>query len=120
MFVHLNTHSIYSAMKGLLSLSDLMNLSKISSMDKLALTDVNGMWGFIKFIQNCRGSDIQPIAGANLITDRDEVVVLVENKYGYENLCRSVSAVHEDPRQSVVKILKKHFSGLFILSLIHI
>ena len=116
MFVHLNTHSIYSAMKGLLSLSDLINLSKVLSMDKLALTDVNGLWGFINFIQCCRSSDIKPIAGANLITDRDEVVVLVENKYGYENLCRSISAVHENPRQSVVDILKKYFSGLFVLS----
>ena len=116
MFVHLNAHSVYSPMRGLLSLPDLMNLSRSNGMDTLALTDVNGMWGFIRFVQHCKDAGIQPIAGVNLITDKDEAVLLAENQSGYENICRAVSAVHDDPNNSISDILKSRMSGFFVLS----
>ena len=108
MFIHLNMHSIYSAMRGLLSLPDLMRLAKARSMDTLALTDVNGIWGFVHFIQHCRDAEIKPIAGVNLITNKDEVILLVENQYGYENLCRVISTIHDNPDQEIADILKKY------------
>ena len=116
MFVHLNIHSIYSSMKGLLSLSEIINLAKSYSMDTLALTDVNGMWGFIRFVQICRDSNIKPIAGVNLITDYQEVLILVENQTGYENLCRIISDAHDNPDYNLCNTLKKYHSGLFILA----
>jgi len=116
MFVHLNTHSVYSPMRGLLSLPDLVNLSHSCGMDNLALTDVNGMWGFIHFVQHCKDAGLSPIAGTNLITEKDEVILLAESQYGYENMCRSVSAVHNDPDQLIDNILEKRHPGLFVLS----
>ena len=116
MFVHLNTHSIYSPMRGLLSLPDLVNLSRSCGMDTLALTDVNGMWGFIRFVQHCKDAGIYPIAGTNLITKTDEMVLLAESQYGYENMCRAVSAVHDSADRSVAENLKKNCAGLFVLS----
>ena len=116
MFIHLNTHSVYSPMRGLLSLSDLVDLSRSYGMDTLALTDVNGMWGFIRFVQHCRDAEINPIAGVNLITEKNKAVLLAENQYGYENICRAVSAVHDDPSQSVADIVKHRATGLFVLS----
>ena len=116
MFIHLNTHSVYSPMRGLLSLSDLVDLSRSYGMDTLALTDVNGMWGFIRFVQHCRDAEINPIAGVNLITEKNKAVLLAENQYGYENICRAVSAVHDDPSQSVADIVKYRATGLFVLS----
>jgi len=85
-------------------------------MDTLALTDVNGMWGFIRFVQHCKDAGMFPIAGTNLITEKDEVVLLAENQFGYENICRAVSAVHDDPSRSVVDIVHPLSSGLFILA----
>ena len=41
MFVHLNIHSIYSPMKGLITLNRLMKLANYYNMNTLALTDVN-------------------------------------------------------------------------------
>ena len=116
MFVHLNTHSIYSAMKGLLSLPDLMDFAKSYDMDTLALTDVNGLFGFIRFVQHCHEAGIKAIAGVNLITSKDEVILLVENQYGYENLCRIISSIHDNSDQEISDILKKHSSGLFMLA----
>ncbi|SVC83179.1 uncharacterized protein METZ01_LOCUS336033, partial [marine metagenome] len=103
-------------MRGLLSLPDLMNLTRSHGMDTLALTDVNGMWGFIRFVQHCRDAGINPIAGVNLITEKDEAVLLAENQHGYENICRAVSAVHDDPSQSLADLVKSRVSGLFVLS----
>ena len=100
-------------MQGLLSLSDLMNLSQSHGMDTLALTDVNGMWGFIRFVQHCKDAGIRPIAGTNLITENDDVILLAENQYGYENMCRAVSAVHDNSKQSITDILEKQLAGLY-------
>ena len=102
-------------MRGLLSLSDIMNLAKSFSMDTLALTDVNGMWGFIRFVQHCRSSGINPIAGVNLITNKQEILILVENQNGYENLCRIISDLHDHPNRDIPDILKQYYSGLFVL-----
>ena len=67
-------------MNGLLSLSDLIDLCKTSFMDKIALTDINGLWGFIRFVQAAHQQNISPIAGSNIITALDEAVILVENQ----------------------------------------
>ena len=115
MFVHLNTHSIYSPMRGLLSLPEMMDLAKSCSMGTLALTDVNGLWGFIRFVQHCRSYRINPIAGVNLITNKQEVLILVENQHGYENLCRIISSMHDDPNRDIPDILRKYHSGVFVL-----
>jgi error-prone DNA polymerase len=93
-------------MNGLLSLNDLIKLCKKSSMKKIALTDVNGLWGFIRFVQSARNYDIDPIAGSNIITAMDEIVILVENQNGYENLCRILSDVHKNFNQPITNIIK--------------
>jgi len=116
MFIHLNIHSIYSAMRGLLSLPDLMNAAKSYDMDTLALTDVNGLFGFIHFVQHCHEAGVKAIAGVNLMTITDEVIILVENQYGYENLCRIISSIHDNSDQDISDILKKYSSGLFMLA----
>jgi len=116
MFVHLNTHSVYSTMRGLLSLQDLIYNAKSCYMNTLALTDVNGLWGFIRFVQCCHEANIKPIAGVNLITSQDEVVLLVENQNGYENLCRIVSAIHDNSDQKISDVLEEYSLGLFVLA----
>jgi error-prone DNA polymerase len=93
-----------------------MNLSQSNGMDTLALTDVNGMWGFIRFVQHCKDAGIRPIAGTNLITGNDDLILLAENQYGYENMCRVVSAAHDDPNQSAADILEKRLAGIFVLA----
>ena len=103
-------------MRGLLSLPDLVDLSHSYGIDTLALTDVNGMWGFIRFVQHCKNAGLSPIAGTNLITEKDEALLFAASQYGYENICRSVSAVHNDPNQFIADILKKRCTGLFVLS----
>ena len=103
-------------MRGLISFDALMKIAKYNKMDTLALTDINGMWGFIKYVQHCKSHNILPIAGTNLITNKEDIILLVENKNGYENICRLISAVHENPNIKVEDILRLYSSGIFILS----
>mgnify|MGYP001156955405 FL=1 len=116
MFSHLNIHSVYSPMRGLLSLTDIMNLSRSHGMKTLALTDVNGMWGFVRFVQHCKENGVSPIAGTNLVNKTGEVILLAESQHGYENMCRAISAVHSNTNYCLSEILKGNCTGLFVLS----
>ena len=78
MFINLNIHSVYSKMQSTLTLKDIITLSK--SQQSVALTDVNTVRGFINFVQFSQSNKVAPIAGVNLITSIDEVVILVEKK----------------------------------------
>ena len=103
-------------MRGTASLRELLNRAVQYRMTHLALTEVNGIWGFIRFVQFAREFDIQPIAGVNLITDHDDVILLVENQQGYENMCRIISDIHGSLDVHVADLLKSRHEGLFVLA----
>ncbi|MDG2398547.1 MAG: PHP domain-containing protein, partial [Candidatus Marinimicrobia bacterium] len=116
MFTHLNVHSHYSRMSGTASQPALLTAARNQGMNHLALTETNGLWGFIRFVQYARAAEIEPIAGVNLITNQGEAILLAENECGYENICRATSAVHDNPSQSITDILANRSGGLFVLS----
>ena len=103
-------------MRGLLPVNQLIQLSKSNGMESIALTDVNCLSGFINFVRHCNSMNVKPIAGANLITDNEDVIVLVENQVGYENLCRIISKSYDLQDQRISDIIASNFSGLFILT----
>ncbi len=114
MFINLNIHSVYSKMQSTLTLKDIITLSK--SQQSIALTDVNTVRGFINFVQFSQSNKVAPIAGVNLITSMDEVVILVENDIGYENMCRAITNYYVNPICSVVDIIKENSKGIFVLA----
>ena len=103
-------------MRGLLPVNQLIQLSKSNGMDALALTDVNCLSGFINFVKYCNSMDVKPIAGANLITKNEDIIILVENQVGYQNLCRIISKSYDIKDQKISDIIVSHSSGLFILT----
>ncbi|MEA1882286.1 MAG: DNA polymerase III subunit alpha [Candidatus Marinimicrobia bacterium] len=116
MFTHLNVHSHYSRMSGTASQPALLTAARNQGMRHLALTETNGLWGFIRFVQHARAAEIEPIAGVNLVTGQDEAILLAEDQGGYENMSRAVSAVHDDSTQSITDILQGRSAGLFVLA----
>jgi error-prone DNA polymerase len=102
-------------MRGVNGLREILERARKQQCSHLALTEVNGLWGFIHFVQTARDYGIEPICGANLISENADVVLLVESQTGYENLCRLISAQHENKHEPVDLILRYH-KGLFILS----
>ena len=85
-------------MRSTLTLEELIILNK--SQQTLALTDINTVRGFINFVQTFQSKNVRPIAGVNLITNVDEVVILVENDIGYENMCRLITDCYSDPNRA--------------------
>jgi len=116
MFSHLNVHSIYSKMSGTAAPDELAAQAKKYRMSHLALTEVNGLWGFIRFVQTAREQDILPIAATNLITETNEAILLAETQKGYENICFILSRVHDDPSMNICNLFHSHSKELFVLA----
>ncbi len=116
MFCHLNTHSQYSPMNGTASPEALLARAKSARMSHLALTEINGMWGFIRFVQAADQQGVLPIAGTNLRTAGDEAVLLAETQKGYENISFILSKVHEQPDAGIRQLLEEHCQDIFVLA----
>jgi len=116
MFTHLNTHSIYSKMSGTASFEEILRQAKKLNFSHLAMTEINGMYGFIRFVQTAKEYGIQPIAGTNIITPDIDLILLAENQTGYENICRLLSMVHDDHQITIQALFQSYRHGLFVLS----
>jgi len=116
MFAHLNTHSIYSKMSGTATFQEILQRAKELKFSHLAMTETNGMYGFIRFVQTAKDYGIQAIAGTNIITPDFDIILLAENQTGYENICRLLSMVHDEPTITIRALFQKYQDGLFVLS----
>ncbi len=116
MFVHLNTHSYYSFCRGTSSLEDLCQAAKRRGMDSLALTDTNGIYGLIWFLQIAKEVGIRPIIGAEIVVNEYRALLLVKNRQGYSNLCRLISQRHLDEDFVLPEALIRFHDGLFLLT----
>jgi error-prone DNA polymerase len=115
-FVHLNVHSHYSKGWGIPTLEELCRSAKAQGMDRLALTDTNGLYGLIFFLQTAKEMGIKPIMGSELTADGHRAVLLVRNPEGYANLCRTISDRHCHQDFDLIQSLKARRQGLIIFS----
>jgi len=115
-FIHLNIHSHYSKGWGIPSIEELCRTARALGMKKLALTDTNGLYGLIFFIQEARDAGIEPIVGSELIAGDQRALLLVKDRSGYENLCRIISARHCDQDFDLVRSIGEYRQGLIVIS----
>jgi len=115
-FVHLNVHSDYSRGWGVASIEDLCRRAKALQMDRLALTDTNGVYGLVFFVQTAKEMGITPIVGSELLGDGRRAVLLVKNLEGYANLCHIISARQCHGDFDLVRAILKRRGGLIIFS----
>ncbi len=116
MFVHLHTHSHFSFCRGANSIEELCAAVKRRGMDQLALTDTNGLYGLIWFLQIAREVGIRPIIGAEVVSNNLRIILLVKDQIGYRNLCRILSRRHLDKNFSLLEALLRHSAGLFMIT----
>ena len=93
MFVHLRLHSEFSVIDGTCRINDVVNAALSDGQPALAITDLNNMFGSLKFYKASRGKGVKPILGAELNmegwsegVDTCRVLVLVQSQQGYHNL----------------------------------
>ncbi len=101
-FVHLRTHSEYSVVDGSLRIAAAAAAARQDGQPALAITDLNNLFGAVKFYTACRGAGVQPIIGADLLMEPrpdisgseklpSRLLVLVQDKRGYLNLCELIA-----------------------------
>ena len=133
-FVHLHVHTEYSLLDGACRISGMMDRVKELGQSAIAITDHGVMYGCIDFYKAAKAAGIKPIIGCEVYVARrtmaDRVhgidndpyhlVLLCENRKGYENLCALVSEAFIDgfygkPRVDL-ELLEKYHEGLVALS----
>ena len=133
-FAHLHVHTEYSLLDGACRISGIMDRVKELGQTAVAITDHGVMYGCIDFYKAAKAAGIKPIIGCEVYVARrrmeDRVhgidndpyhlVLLCENRKGYENLCRMVSEAfingfYGKPRVDL-ELLEKHHEGLIALS----
>ena len=97
-FVHLRCHSEYSIIDGIVRIDDYIDTASKDGMPALGLTDLNNLFGAIKFYKAARSKGIKPIIGCDIwlenTKNRDQayrLLLLVQNKIGYRQLCGLLS-----------------------------
>ncbi len=96
-FVHLHVRSHYSFLRGVSSPEALCHAAALAGMDTLALTDTNGLYGLMPFLEAAKRYKIRPVIGAVLNTGAQSMVVLVKSEKGLEALNELLTRRHMEP-----------------------
>jgi len=115
-FIHLNIHSHYSRGWGIGSIEELCLSARDMGMDSLALTDTNGLYGLMFFLEAARDAGIRPIAGSEVAAGCHRAVLLVRSRTGYANLCRILSDRNCRKEFDLIKTIREKREGLIIIS----
>ncbi|MGE8200109.1 MAG: DNA polymerase III subunit alpha, partial [Variovorax sp.] len=94
MFVHLRLHTEFSVVDGTNRIDEVIKAAAADKQPALAITDLNNLFGAVKFYKQGRGKGVKPIIGAEVFVEGlgkepgvlTRIVLLVQNMEGYLNL----------------------------------
>ena len=131
-YIELHAHSAFSFLDGASTPAELASAAAKLGYPAFALTDHDGVWGSMEFVQACKeieacgGPEIKAITGAEVTVAGGHLTLLAEDARGYRNLCRLLTAAHshtrEGPQRSAgqpsvtLEQLEEHAAGLICLS----
>jgi DNA polymerase III subunit alpha len=129
MFVHLRIHTEFSVVDGTNRIDDIVKAAVADRQPALAITDLNNLFGTIKFYKAARGAGVKPLIGAEFFIEGlgkdaaslSRMLLLVQSTQGYLNLSELLArAWTQNPvkAQGVVKLawLQELNDGLLLLS----
>ncbi|MDE2126257.1 MAG: DNA polymerase III subunit alpha [Armatimonadetes bacterium] len=94
--VSLHNHTPWSFLDGASDIDALVRRAAGFGMPALAMTDHNSVSAAVKFTQTCISWGIRPILGAEItMEDESHLTLLAQNRIGYGNLCRLLSAAYQ-------------------------
>ena len=67
MFVHLRLHTEFSVVDGATRVDDMVAAAARGQQPALAITDLNNLFGAIKFYKEARGAGVKPIVGCEVM-----------------------------------------------------
>ncbi|VTU33826.1 DNA polymerase III subunit alpha [Variovorax sp. PBS-H4] len=94
MFVHLRLHTEFSVVDGTNRIDEVVKAAAADQQPALAVTDLNNIFGGVKFYKEARGKGVKPVLGAEIFVDGlgtepgalTRIVLLVQNMEGYLHL----------------------------------
>ena len=129
MFVHLRLHTEFSVVDGTNRIDEVVKAAATDGQVALAITDLNNLFGAIKFYKEGRGKGVKPLIGAEIFlesltldaTQTSRLILLVQNHQGYLNLCELISRgwtqnVHKAVAVIKLEWLQELSQGLIALS----
>ncbi|MEO7254899.1 MAG: DNA polymerase III subunit alpha, partial [Casimicrobium sp.] len=129
-FVHLRMHTEYSIVDSTLRISDAVALAAKDDQAALAITDLNNLFGFVKFYKAARAKGIKPICGIDAWIESVDssheptrVLLLAETHAGYLKLCNWLTRAFRENQHRGRALLKRDWladpaetAGVFCLS----
>jgi len=125
-YVELHAHSAFSFLDGASTPLELARAAGDLGYETFALTDHDGVWGSMEFVQGCKGFGVRAVTGAEVTVEDAHLTLLVQDAGGYRNLCRLLTAAHartrETPQRSAgqpsvsLEQVEEHAGGLVCLS----
>ena len=129
MFIHLRLHTEFSVVDSTCRIDAVVKQAAKDGQPALAITDLNNLFGGIKFYKEARGKGVKPLIGAEIMleglgtdaTATSRIILLVQNKRGYLNLSELIARAYTQnivKAQAVVKLgwLKELNEGLIVLA----
>ncbi|SDE00761.1 DNA polymerase III, alpha subunit [Variovorax sp. CF079] len=94
MFVHLRLHTEFSVVDGTNRIDEVVKAAAADRQPALAITDLNNLFGAVKFYKEARGKGVKPVLGAEVFLEGlgaeigalTRIVLLVQNMEGYLHL----------------------------------
>ena len=104
-YVPLWCKSNYSFLEGASHPEELVDACQQKGIPSLALTDRNGVYGIVKAHVRASQLGIHLIVGSQLsLQDGSEILLLVQNKVGYQNLCHLLTKGHRRSSKGKCKL----------------
>jgi DNA polymerase-3 subunit alpha len=130
MFVHLRLHTEFSVVDGTNRIEEILKVAASDGQPALAITDLNNLFGAIKFYKEGRARGVKPIIGCELVVEAykgdaaspsHKLLLLAQNHAGYLNLCELLAkgwTSNVQREQALIKWswLEQHSEGLLALS----
>ncbi len=129
MFVHLRLHTEFSVVDGTNRIDEAVKVAAKDGQPALAITDLNNLFGAIKFYKEARGKGVKPVIGVEVWLEglgqdaaaTSRLLLLVQSKQGYLNLSELLARAWTQnvvKNQAVCKLawLQELNEGLIALS----
>jgi len=119
MFTQLHCRSWFSFLAGGSSPEALVAHAHKQGVGAVALTDVNGVYGIVRFQKACNLLGVKPMFGSEITVEGWTLVLIAANEDGFSNLNRLLTAAHqrnrENPQVTLIELMD-HADGLYCLT----
>ena len=68
-FVHLRSHTEFSVVDGTLRIDAAAKAARADGQGAMAITDLNNLFGAVKFYSACRGKGVKPLIGVDVLME---------------------------------------------------